>query len=420
MNPRCDGEGVNGQVRQEVPDLVRAPATKASVRSSLLKVACASTYDAQDPNVFGGRVYESVQSIKHRAERMYFLGPLSSGVVGPLLRAKQEYYRRVQHKTYFPGRDRLLIRSYAHQLSRRLSKISADIVFSPMSTDSQPIAYLECPQPIVIWTDATFAGVLDFNDNFRRDNLTRESVRDGIENERAALTRASVLIYWSEWAAKTAIQEYGVNPNKVRVIPPGPASESGIDDFDEAKRVIAARPRGHCRLLFVGLDWAKKGGNLVLEVAKRLNAGGLRTELLIVGCLPDVPEPLPEFVKTTGFINRRSAAGADRLNELFRRSHFLFMPSRAEAFGLVYCEANAWAVPCLATNVGGNPVRPGVNGWTFSLDADPDECCKYISNLFDNYGSYVELALSSFVEFKRRLNNDVAADSVLKVMAELL
>ena len=395
---------------------------QASIQPSSMRIACASIYDAQDPAAFGGRVYESLQSIKRRVNSMYFLGPLNTGAYGPIVRVKGKYYRRVQRRTYFPERDRLSVRSYARQLSKRLSKVEADVVFSPESPYSQPIAYLECTQPIVIWTDATFAGASRLYDEYRPENLCRESFRDAIGNERAALTRAAALIYSSDWAAQTAIREYEVNPDKISVIPFGPTSDIGIANCEEAKAIIDARPRDQCRLLFVGLDWVRKGGATVLEVAKRLNAGGLRTELSIIGSFPDVREPLPEFAQTMGYISRTSVNGADKLNELFRRSHFLLLPTQADCTPLVISEASAFAVPSLATNVGGisTVVRPGVNGQTFSLDADPDEYCGYISNLFANYGKYQELALSSFAEFKHRLNNDVSADSVLKVMAELL
>jgi hypothetical protein len=241
--------------------------SQAMARPSSMKVACATIYDAQDPTAYDGRYYEQLQSIKRRIDSMYFLGPLrfrnlfralsTAGLV-PFLRLKAEYYRSVQQKTYFPLRDRLLVRRYANVLSRRLAQVQADIVFSPLSVGSQPIAYLECTQPIVIWTDSTFAGCLDFHDAFRRDRVCTESLRDGIENERAALLRAAALICYSEWAANTAIREYGVNPEKVRVIPPGPASEAGIEDLTEARRIIRDRPRYQCRLLFVGGDWVTR------------------------------------------------------------------------------------------------------------------------------------------------------------------
>ena len=386
-----------------------------------MRIACASIYDAQDPAAFGGRVYESLQSIRRRVDRLYFLGPLNTGAYKPILRVKGKYYRHVQRKTYFPERDRLSVRSYARQLSKRLSKVEADIVFSPESPYSQPIAYLECAQPIVIWTDATFAGASRLYDEYRPENLCRESFRDAIENERAALTRAAALIYSSDWAAQTAIHEYAVSPDKISVIPFGPASDIGIANVEEARAIIDARPRDRCRLLFVGLDWVRKGGSTVLEVARRLNAGGLKTELSIIGSYPDLRETLPKFAQTLGYISRASIDGANKLNELFMRSHFLFLPTRADCTPLVFSEASAFAVPSLATNVGGisTVVRSGVTGQTFPLDADPDEYCGYISNLFANYGSYRELALSSFAEFKQRLNNEVAADGVLKVMAEL-
>jgi Glycosyltransferase Family 4 len=265
-----------------------------------MRIACASIYDAQDPAAFGGRVYESLQSIKRRVDRLYFLGPLNTGAYKPMLRIKGKYYRRVQRKTYFPERDRLSVRSYARQLSKRLSKVEADIVFSPESPYSQPIAYLECAQPIVIWTDATFAGASRLYDEYRPENLCRESFRDAIENERAALTRAAALIYSSDWAAQTAIHEYAVSSDKISVIPFGPASDIGIANFEEARAIIDARPRDRCRLLFVGLDWVRKGGSTVLEVAKRLNARGLKTELSIIGSYPDLREALPKFAQTDG------------------------------------------------------------------------------------------------------------------------
>jgi glycosyltransferase involved in cell wall biosynthesis len=388
-----------------------------------MRIACTTLYDAQDPAAFQGRVYGALQAIKRRVENVDFLGPMKTpDPIKLLTRVKGKYYRGVQQKTYFPERDRLFIRNYGLQLSKRLSSLRADIVFSPMSPYSQPISYLECAQPIVIWTDATFAGVIDFYDAFQPDKLCRESLRDGIENERAALTRAAVLIYWSEWAAKSAIRKHSISPTKVRVIPSGPASNTGLENLEAAKAVIRGRPQDYCRLLFVGMDWARKGGDLVVEVAKRLNAGGLKTELSIVGCCPDFCGPKPDFVKTSGYISRDSAVGASELNNLFARSHFLFVPSRAEAFGLVFCEASSFAVPSLATDVGGIPsaVRSGINGQTFPLGTDPDKYCEYISNTFLRYSRYQELALSSFVEFKKRLNNDVGAESVLNVMAELI
>jgi glycosyltransferase involved in cell wall biosynthesis len=405
-------EPVNDSINQQL-----------NIKESLLSVACTTVYDARDSSGFSGRVFEPLQAINRLVDTMYFLGPLpATGLTARILRAKAQYYRRIGDKTYYPLRDHLLARSHAVKLSRWLSEIKVDVVLSPMAGGSQPIAYLECKQPIVMWTDATFAGVVDFYAEYGQDKLCRETLRDAIENERAALNRASLLVYWSEWAGQSAIREYGIDPGKVRVISPGPACPAVFSSFDQARSIISARPKTRCRLLFVGMEWDRKGGNVALEVAKRLNAGGLETELSIVGSRPDSGDALPEFVQPIGYLDRRSRSAARTLNELFINSHFLILPSRAEAFGLVFSEASSFAVPSLATNVGGIPtaVRSGINGQTFSLEADPNEYCTYVSDMFADYRRYQELALSSFGEFKRRLNNEVAARTLVKAMAELV
>jgi glycosyltransferase involved in cell wall biosynthesis len=98
------------------------------------------------------------------------------------------------------------------------------------------------------------------------------------------------------------------------------------------------------------------------------------------------------------------------------------MPSKAESFGHVFCEASSFGVPSLATNVGGIPtaVRNDVNGRTFSKDAGFEEYCAYISNLFSNYSQYKNLALSSFNEYEVRLNWSVAGRTVKKLLSELI
>ena len=100
----------------------------------------------------------------------------------------------------------------------------------------------------------------------------------------------------------------------------------------------------------------------------------------------------------------------------------MFVPSRAEAFGLIFAEASAFALPSISTNVGGIPsaIRSGVNGATFPLSTSPFQYCAYIEDLFTHYELYEQLALSTLAEFHTRLNNRTAASSVVRAMTELL
>ena len=403
----------------------RAPGGRTSpAKREAIKLACTTVFDPQDRAGFGSRTYYQLQAMRSQLQAMHFVGPLSHiRPIAPLLLAKREFYRRVRGKSYHPKRDHLMVKDYSHQIERRLAKLDVNIVFSPLSPCSQPIAYLECVQPIVIWTDTVWAGVVDFYPEYSSKLTCAETLRDAVANERAALSRASLAIYWSDWAAQSAIRYYGLDPSKVRVVAPGP----GLDDkvaasLDDAQQLVRARPTDRCRLLFVGIDWIRKGGDTALEVAKLLNASGLPTELVVVGCEPQVDEPLPEFVRVIGYLSGSREEEAARLNQLYETSHFLIMPTRADCTPVVLLEANAFALPSLATDVGGisEIVRCGTNGATFSLSAEPIEYCTFISNMMQHHNEYEALALSARKEFQTRLNNRTATGSVLSLIEELL
>lgn len=75
------------------------------------------------------------------------------------------------------------------------------------------MTYLECAQPIVFWVDATFAGLRDFYPE--NNNLCQESIKNG-NTMQLALDRCNLAIYASHWAAQIAIDNYKINPNKVK------------------------------------------------------------------------------------------------------------------------------------------------------------------------------------------------------------
>jgi len=94
------------------------------------------------------------------------------------------------------------------------------------------------------------------------------------------------------------------------------------------------------------------------------------------------------------------------------------LPSRAECYGLVLCEANSFGVPCLTTSVGGisTIVKDDVNGRMFSTESSVSEYCSYILGLLSHRERYRQLAISSFNEYNVRLT----PASSMKAIRELL
>ena len=228
----------------------------------------------------------------------------------PRIAASAVYYRKLLHKYYGLKWDAELLKDQGRQIKRRLSK-DVDVVFSLESPGSHPISYLDCDQPTVFWESGTFAGLVDFYPYYRRSTMCDQTFRDGIANERAALERCRLAIYQSEWAAQSAIETYQIDPQKIKIVAPGGNFESNFT-IDDIEAVIKARSSDCCKLLFLGVDWERKGGDMALKVAQQLNAAGLPTELSLVGCAPETKEPLPSFVRSLGFINKRSPEGRKR------------------------------------------------------------------------------------------------------------
>jgi hypothetical protein len=133
--------------------------------------------------------------MRSQLHSMHFIGPLSHiRPVAPVLLAKREFYRRVRGKSYHPKRDHLIVKDYSRQIERRLAGLDVNIILSPLSPCSQPIAYLDCVQPVVIWTDTIWAGVVDFYPEYSSKLTCVETLRNAVANERAAVSRASLAI----------------------------------------------------------------------------------------------------------------------------------------------------------------------------------------------------------------------------------
>jgi glycosyltransferase involved in cell wall biosynthesis len=326
------------------------------------------------------------------------------------------YWRWLRGKRYLRNCDPAQLQRHARQYERQLAALSVDIVFSP---STWPLAYLRTEVPMVFWTDACFAGILGFYDSFA--DVAPPSLAAGDEIERQALRRCACGVYSSEWAAQTAHNHYGVDSSKLRVVPFG-------GNFDpppgvaEVAAAVQERPVSPLRLLLVGIDWKRKGADVAVETVEALNAAGTPAHLTVVGCHPPAGHAaLPASVEIIPFLGKDNAADCRRLREIFERSHFFIMPSRAEAFGIVYAEASAFGVPCLATKVGGlrSVVIENVNGRLFPLEARGADYAAYIRELMADPLRYRELALRAAREGAERLSWKVSGEKLVTIFREL-
>ncbi len=389
-----------------------------------MQIAYLTSYDVLDAtnwprNKIGlcGAGSYLAKSLESQSTPLHYVGSLEE--IKPSFNHKFKWHlnQKLFKKDYFYFLEPSVLEKYSAQILPKLAKSKSDVVLCP--ENSIPIAYLECEQPIVLWTDAPLSASVNFYPWL--SNLTEETLNHLYAMEKLALEKCKLLIFLSDWAAQNTIETYGIDPAKVRVIPWGANLETNRDRED-IQNIVEAKNDECCKLLFIGVEWIRKGGDIALQVAEELNSKGIKTELSVVGCEPTTENPLPNYVKTLGFIPKHTPEGLNKLTKLFTESHFLVLPSKADFSPHVFCEANSFGLPCISTQVGGIPtlIKDDLNGKTFALTASISEYCDYIATLMNNYSDYKKLAYSSFNEYQSRLNWSVAGQTARKVIQEVL
>jgi glycosyltransferase involved in cell wall biosynthesis len=324
------------------------------------------------------------------------------------------WHKLIRRKRYLRDRNPHLLKSFGRQLAPWLREVRPDLVFL-MAT--APIAYLQAECPIAFWVDATFAGMSDFYGSFTE--LAQVSLRDGEATDREALRRSSLAIYSSDWAAETARLHYPVDPRRVHFVNLGANIERTLHE-DEIALAISQRDHATCRLLFVGVDWKRKGADLAIAIAAALRAMGVPVRLTIIGCLPPSGVSIPDFVELVGFLSKRTEEGNRRIEQYFRESHFFVLPTRAEAYGLVFCEASAFGLPSIAPNIGGisSIIEDGANGWLVPPDATAEWYARLLSEGWRDRAGYEVMARRCHRIYRERLNWDGAAGRVAALMRD--
>lgn len=177
----------------------------------------------------------------------------------------------------------------------------------------------------------------------------REPVaRAWIRRQKAICRRAHACCVASHWAAEGLVA-YGVPRSKIRVT--GFGCNLRVD--------VADRDWSAPRFLFVGLEWSRKNGDAVVAGFDAIRREHPRASLTLVG---DHPRIDVEGVHGLGPLRMEVETERRRLEELFRRSTCLVVPSTYEPFGIVYAEAGWAGMPSIGTTVGGAPDAIGDGG----------------------------------------------------------
>lgn len=362
-----------------------------------MQIAYSTTFNAEEINHWSGTPYFMAKAFQRAGHHVHYVGRLKHELPA-FFKVKQLYKKYLCGQRESPRFNIHAAKYYAYQTAKKLKRLPHDLILAPLIS---PIAYLDTAKPIILWTDALYAGLLGFYEPF--SSHSANTIRQATAMTEACLGRCHQIIFSSDWAANTAIEIYGMDKKKIKVLPFG-ANLHESPRYEDIEACIKLRRKKPVRLLFLAKSWSRKGGDICLKVANALHDRGLPVELHIVGIQPPRMQHLPAYVHCHGFIAKNTPNGRAKLEAILKMTHFLLLPSRAEAYGIVFCEANAYGIPCLTTHVGGisTIVKNHINGFTYPVDGAIDVICNDIINITNSESGYSELVKSSFNEFQTR------------------
>ena len=158
--------------------------------------------------------------------------------------------------------------------------------------------------------------------------------------ERNVYENASRVFAASENTRRSVIEDYGTDPNRVIVVGEGMNFQSfpvGTNE-DYSRRTI----------LFIGKDFERKGGFVLLDAFRKVKSIMPDVQLIIAG--QQLVKEAVDGVTWIGWLANRQA-----ITDLYRRSSLFVMPSLCEPFGLVFLEAMAHGLPCIGSRTDAMP-----------------------------------------------------------------
>lgn len=172
--------------------------------------------------------------------------------------------------------------------------------------------------------------------------------------EKAGMEEADVVVAVSEYTKSIIVNNYGIAPDKVRVVHNG-IDESTAPSGNSARRMKMLKDSGYKLVLFLGRITLQKGPDYFLRAAKRVIEKNPQVIFVISGS-GDMDEKIMELSAELGISNKVMftgfLSGADR-HEMYTAADLFVMPSVSEPFGITPLESMRLGTPVLISKQSG-------------------------------------------------------------------
>jgi len=360
-----------------------------------MKIGVITVEDLKDKKAWSGIIYRIYNSLSHvyGCENIMQIST-SIGVIGRVYVCFIKLLAKLFNRKFL-FLDDFLSKCLACSVCK--AKVAqVDILLAPAG--SCDIAYLKTSKPIIYFSDATFKLLYEYYPN--NNNYFSFQKKRAFNVEQKALLKASHLIYASDWAKESALNDYHVSSDKISVLEFG----ANIDDVDILP--CDKKKDSLLHILFLGVDWLRKGGDVAVECVQYLNKTNIKAVLHVVG-IKTLPEKYSELdcIINHGFLDKNTLKDYNEIISIMQSSNLLLLPTRAECAGIAFAEASAFGLPVFTYKTGGvgNYVIDGVNGYKLGLESSGEDFAHRIMTSL-NTGEFEQLSRGGKELYHSKLN----------------
>jgi glycosyltransferase involved in cell wall biosynthesis len=288
--------------------------------------------------------------------------------------------------------------STAKSYCRCWSTIDFSVYHKVISISPRTVAFLPEGIKPILWIDNTLSTYHLYPE---MQGISPKSLQEGTSVEKIAFERAEKIVTASAWLKREIINQFPFSAPKTVVVPRGAnlpqwPQQEDVDFFYRERMNSATLQLLH--VVSGGWPNDRKGSQMVLEVYRLLKKQ-IPVSLTIIGGIPgpDSAQLAKEEIKCAGRVIKETAAGFEQWKALMGNAHFLFVPSKADGFGIVYTEAAALGIPSLALSVMGvtEAVQQGVTGWLLAAGTDAAGWADFILEKWQDREAYNSLCAST-------------------------
>lgn len=335
----------------------------------MIKIAFLSNEEAISTSEWSG----TVQSMYYRLLKDYDVINinLSKSKLLKVSRLIKKIFSKItsQELVFFLWEGKLKAKIYDSYLKR----YDVEYIFAPVS--SSYLRYLKDKRKIVYISDATFNDLV----NYYYKNLSKRNIDKGNYLEIGAAHRADIIIESSKWSIKSLENFYAISKSKIYTVPFG---SNMVDNYDEKNYYN----NDVFKILFVGVDYERKGADILVNAAKELNKRkNYNIEFHFVGVSNIESIELPN-IYFHGKKMKNNSVELQELVDLYKMSHIFVLPTKADCTPIVFAEACEYGLPIISTDTGGVStfVKHDINGYLLPERFNLKDLTYYIELLYLN------------------------------------